>query len=334
MSGILGTIFAAIKSVPRLTNWSTGRAGSGTLNLVYNSGTYVDFAIGGGYYGFGSSSGGLPTTTAAYTSSGTLWSSVTLPASYEWGASATNGTTLVAFPSGATVTGPAVAYRTSGSSWTTASLPYTGTPYRVFHTIWDGTRFLSITSATGNEGLLHSTTGTSWSGIDIGNGGLTIGFDGASRYIVTANASSATYQTCTSNPTVVGNWSTGTLPAAALWTSVVYGNGIWVAFCLNSTSYATSTNGTTWTSRTLPAAFSNSIATLWNKGVFAFGRFYFGNGLNIYSSEDGINWVTDYTSATDTPTNYTAWLTGPDRMFAMGTDTTSAGEDNYVVGSI
>jgi hypothetical protein len=47
-------------------------------------------------------------------------------------------------------------------------------------------------------------------------------------------------------------WTIRTLPTAANWQSITYGNGVFVATAFNSTTAASSTDGITWATRTLP----------------------------------------------------------------------------------
>ena len=46
------------------------------------------------------------------------------------------------------------------------------------------------------------------------------------------------------------------MPAVLSWSSVAFGNGSFVAVASGSTTAATSTDGITWTSRTMPSAVS------------------------------------------------------------------------------
>ena len=117
MTGILG---ATIGSRGFRNSWTQGNT---TTSLVFNSASYADFSSGK-YFVFGSSVTGGTETTYNYSSNGTSWTSGTLPVGYEWGASAYNGTNLVAFPAGATVGGGISSYyTTNGPTWTAASLP-------------------------------------------------------------------------------------------------------------------------------------------------------------------------------------------------------------------
>jgi hypothetical protein len=79
-----------------------------------------------------------------------------------------------------------------------------------------------------------------------------------------------------------------TLPANALWNSVTYGNGTFVAVTLASNGAATSTDGITWTQRTLPASLA------WNAVTYGNGLFVAvaGSSATAAKSTDGITWTT------------------------------------------
>jgi len=74
---------------------------------------------------------------------------------------------------------------------------------------------------------------------------------------------------------------------SANWTSCAYGDGLFVMVSLNSTVAASSTDGLTWTSRTI------SSGNAWEDVSFGNGMFVaISSGTNIASSSpDGINWT-------------------------------------------
>ena len=77
------------------------------------------------------------------------------------------------------------------------------------------------------------------------------------------------------------------MPSAVGWGSVAYGNGVFVAVSNNTTTAASSTDGITWTLRTLPALVAWYSVTYGN-GVFA----AISNGTTTAaSSTDGITWT-------------------------------------------
>jgi hypothetical protein len=62
-------------------------------------------------------------------------------------------------------------------------------------------------------------------------------------------------------------WTVRTLPSSSSWTSVTYGNGVFVAVTTGSTTAATSPDGVTWTARTLPSS-SNWTSVTYGNGLF------------------------------------------------------------------
>ena len=188
-----------------------------------------------------------------YSSDGISWTQGTLPYTLLTRGCAARSNMLVVFPTNGQ---PYVT--TDGTTWTAYGSTFSGTVYRG---IWDGTRFLFPTNNTGATGLFFSTNidATTWSSIDVGSGGFFIAFDGSSTYIVGNAAQGTSGRICTSDPTVATNWTSITFPSNGIWIDAAYGNGIWVAIRAGVGDYATSTNGTTWTARTLPSSTSTLL---------------------------------------------------------------------------
>jgi hypothetical protein len=88
------------------------------------------------------------------------------------------------------------------------------------------------------------------------------------------------------------NWTLRTPSADILWSSVTYGNGLFVAVAqdLSGNVIMTSPDGITWTARTPPA--NNT----WNGVTFGNGIFVAvgssGTGNRVMRSTDGITWTT------------------------------------------
>jgi hypothetical protein len=176
---------------------------------------------------------------------------------------------------------------TDGTTWTAGS-----ENLDIECAIFDGTRFLAGNSFGRIE---SSTNGLSWSDAIVFTGGTTpvtgIGFSG-SRYIAVGNTSQNFIRTNTGDPTVSASWSNVTMPLTRSRRDVVFGNGVWIITSNNSTTYEYSTNGTTWTTGTLPRAVSGERRA---SGIgFMLGRFAYiaSNGTNwaVVESENGINW--------------------------------------------
>jgi hypothetical protein len=76
-------------------------------------------------------------------------------------------------------------------------------------------------------------------------------------------------------------WTARTLPSSKTWSSVTYGNGVFMAVSFDtnydSTVAATSPDGIIWTARTLP------ISQYWSSVTYGNGKFVVvGNGYNGY----------------------------------------------------
>ncbi|HMZ58479.1 MAG TPA: Ig domain-containing protein, partial [Leptospiraceae bacterium] len=83
------------------------------------------------------------------------------------------------------------------------------------------------------------------------------------------------------------SWTARTLPSSSGWTSVTYGNGIFVTVS-TSTAAASSTDGITWTARTLPSS-SNWSSVTYGNGVFV--TLANSSSTAAASSTDGITWT-------------------------------------------
>lgn len=82
-------------------------------------------------------------------------------------------------------------------------------------------------------------------------------------------------------------WTQRTLPVSADFRSVVYANGLFVAVAYGSAIAITSPDGITWTQRTLPVSANWSSVTYGN-GVFVAVA---SGGTTAATSTDGINWT-------------------------------------------
>lgn len=90
--------------------------------------------------------------------------------------------------------------------------------------------------------------------------------------------------------------SPGTPPASVgyKWAQGAYGNGLFVLLQAGGTNYATSPDGATWTTRTLPYAAQGWGTLVFANGLFVLPVRYDVNGYmpsDIYTSPDGITWT-------------------------------------------
>lgn len=108
------------------------------------------------------------------------------------------------------------------------------------------------------------------------------------------------------------SWASMTMPSTAEWRDVAYGNGTWVAVAAGGTKAAYSTNGTTWSAATLPEGAD------WNAVVYGKGKFVAtaisdsSTGVAVAYSADGITWT-----ATSIPQGSYSLAYGNNRFVAL-----------------
>jgi hypothetical protein len=81
----------------------------------------------------------------------------------------------------------------------------------------------------------------------------------------------------------------GIMPVFGYWLSIAFGAGLFVALSWNTSSAATSSNGSTWTVQTLPAS------STWASLIFAGGKFVAiadSSSTQGMTSLDGLTWTT------------------------------------------
>lgn len=189
-------------------------------------------------------------TTGATSTDGITWTSRTVPAGI-WRDMAYGAGLFVLVGNSGGVT--ICATSPDGITWTSRTIPNLfGAGYCI---AWSGSEFV-VGGETGR--IARSTDGINWgSAINTGLGApvQSITWDGAKFCAVATSGSSPTPTATSSNGT---SWSTGSF--ASTWnTRGVAGNGsILVSVQAGSgTTYYTSTDGLSWTSRTLPSVLSN-----------------------------------------------------------------------------
>lgn len=92
------------------------------------------------------------------------------------------------------------------------------------------------------------------------------------------------------------SWVTRSFPFGAFWTSIAYGNGIYVAIPSQGSSYATSNNGSNWNVRSFNAAYSpmSRSSITFADGVFVINSFGGQITSALEYSADGVNWSLYY----------------------------------------
>lgn len=168
-----------------------------------------------------------------------------------------------------------------GASWQLVVSPANNYQYAL---TWNGSQFVSIpygayTVQTSTDGISWSQTGNvlptgygaGWSYIAYGNGVHIAGVGGSDT--VVRNAASPT-----------SAWSLAKLPDGFAPTKIVFAIGQFVAVFQGSTTYYTSTDGLVWTKRTGPASYGGTLVGNDTTAVW-------GNGNNVWASNDLVNWT-------------------------------------------
>lgn len=222
---------------------------------------------------------------------------------FQTGASASIGATAVSKDNGQTWIQGTIS---NSSYFTTSSF----TMQYVWSTIgFDGNRFIVLGTMYNGTNYFYvyafSSDGIEW------GGPLTLGttttINPYSRFAtgnnvmvaveLSVSSSSVIYgaTTSTGNPSFT---RTNAIPTAQFWKSITFGNGVFVLVGASSVNQNTnvaytSTNGTTWTARTMPASLMWQSVTFSNGYFVAVGQDWDGaaNTNNIATSTDGITWT-------------------------------------------
>lgn len=296
--------------------------------LTYTAAAYAPLS-GGKYFAFGANNTNYSTavSTYYYSNDGITWNAGTYPSAMTPRAAAGNNSSVVLMGNNASTF-----YTTNGTTWTSFE---TGTSSIRVEGIWDGTRYIFVD----NLGvLLVSSIGTSgtWTSFQTGTGSSAIGFDGVSTYISTSGATFS-FNIVRNNTDITDSnaWSTVSLPSTGYWTSIKHNGSIWVAARAGSTAYATSTNGLTWTARTLTGAMSSSTTSgiRPKMGIFKNKFYYSTQGGVVYESQDGINWTQKASfSWPEGSVLALGWAAGPDRILFVGLRSSTGGVSSYGIG--
>jgi hypothetical protein len=216
-----------------------------------------------------------------FSTNGINWTSTFLPAFGRW-TGVTYGNGVFVSVSYATST---AASSTDGITWTLRTLSGTCG--------WRSVNFVNnLFIAVGPNDSLGRTTTTSTDGITWTNrtmshsgGGIykTVAF-GNSVYVAVANGNIAS--TSTDGIT----WTQRTLPESGDWSSLAFGNGVFVSGTGGSNypgKMMTSTNGIAWTIRTIPGSLYYIRGLSFINNTFI----ALSEGSNQFRSTDGITWT-------------------------------------------
>lgn len=149
-------------------------------------------------------------------------------------------------------------------------------------------KFVAVaTTISGTSaGAVTSTDGVNW--VAAGNLSTTAGWSGVawSDSLALYVAVAGAGSTTAASSTDGVTWTPRTLPTSSGWSAVTFGNGKFIAVS-QGTAGAYSTNGTSWTACTLPAG-SYGFVTYGNGAYVACG--FIGSPC-LASSPDGITWT-------------------------------------------
>lgn len=181
-----------------------------------------------------------------------------------------------------------------GVTWTTRNLPSAA----AWQAVEYGTNFVAVSTGT-NNAAVTSPDGVTW----------TLRSLPSSNSWTALKFNNGTYLTAVGGNTVAATstdagatWQARTLPATMTtgYYSLAAGAGLFVYLIANTTSYYTSANGISWTSRTLPfipsgVIYANGMFMVWGQP-----------GSFCATSPDGITW-----------TQYALPITGSSNYFSI-----------------
>ncbi len=268
-------------------NWTlrTGSASNNWNSVTYGNGLFVAVASSGTGDRVMTSPDGI-TWTSRTSAADNTWNSVTYG----------NGLFVAVASSG---TGDRVMTSPDGITWTSRTSAADNTWNSV--TYGNGLFVAVASSGTGNR-VMVSQNGTSWAtrpsvfdnnwnGVVYGNGLIVAvassGTNNRVMYSSTGASASAGSYNSTGH-----TWSTSLPTFARSWSSVTYGNGVFVAVSLDS-YIATSYDGVTWSESASPLVTGNIfLSATYANGLFLVSSLYplpFGS---YFYSYDGKTWAT------------------------------------------
>lgn len=176
----------------------------------------------------------------------------------------------------ALASGERMATSPDGAAWAEVSIPWA---------LWNSLTFVNgqfIALADNTNIALTSTDGTNWTTRSLPEkaGWMSVAWGNDILVAVSTTGAAAT-----SGAGAV--WSTLSLTASSYWKAIAFGNNLFVAISGGGTVAATSPDGTTWTTRTLPSV-RDSWTTLVFNGTLFLATSDKGEGA---VSTDGIDWT-------------------------------------------
>ena len=282
-------------------NWTAGGA-------LGDAADWVDLAIGNNLVVAIAESDSSTTLRAVSANGGTTWNTGSLP----------SGAKAIEFGLGKFVViegnfSAEAAYSTNGVSWTSSTLPANNDSS---DSNWQDLAFgnnIFVAIADKNGAIAVSNDGETWEDLGKDLSAITSSDDwrklayGNGVFLALAESEvaatsqdgltwterSATVKEIdilqTAKDTVV-DWQVGTLPSTSEWNAVTYSadDDQYVAVAGNSIAVATSPDGITWTSRTIPTGSDDARAIGYGNGIYVV-PYYSSN--DVATSSDGITWT-------------------------------------------
>ena len=207
-----------------------------------------------------------------------------------------------------------IASTTNGLAWTSPTGSKTGWANFEGAVFGNGIYIMGGSGSSNSTSIWRSTNTTTWSGVSgvgadwdefaYGNGTFVAIAFCQTALLPTQNGScgDTKLKRLMSSSDLGLTWTQRTIPNTNAWTSVTYGNGLFVAVSYPYTLgvaageakkiVMTSPDGITWTSRTVPdaAALQGWSDVTYGNGLFVAISNY-GGGDRVMTSPDGINWT-------------------------------------------
>lgn len=208
----------------------------------------------------------------------------------------------------------------NGQTWTARS--NTKVTQRFWGATFGNDRFLLSGLASGEKSLISTDDGVNWSSADIEGGSARQWWDadfGNNIFVSVgyAHASITGYGVAAYSNSTGNSWTTTSPATTNKWSSVVFGNGIFVAVSRNGTGnrVMTTTDGIVWTSQTSAADEVWNSVTYGNDMFVAVGD----DGSIMTGTNDGITW-TSRTSPTSDNWNRVSYgtISGEKLFVAVG----------------
>ena len=233
--------------------------------------------------------------SGSYSLTGSSWTTMTMPSSGNWsgvahgviddGSSDLKIGRFVAIRSGST----AAAYSDNGINWIATTLPASAAWTSI--TFGEG-KYVAIASDSTTVAI--SLDGVVWDVVGTLNatGFVDVAY-GAGKFVAVKSGNTDSVEYSADGIT----WTQDDMPANSTWSSVTFGNNIWVAVASDSNNGAISIDGETWTASTIGSPDSNDPAG-YQRVRYGQGLFMATSTLNgqtgyqyVMTSENGLYWT-------------------------------------------